>query len=127
MEITFPGGLAVEASHESFTIRTDQPTADGGSNSAPSPFALFLASLGTCAGFYALAFCRQRQIDTAGLKLNLSWERDDEHHHLSRVDIAVRLPEDFPARYQKAILKAIDQCTVKRSVLDPPEFTLSIG
>jgi putative redox protein len=126
MEITFPGGVAVEARHESFTIRTDQPEEGGGSNSAPSPFALFLASLGTCAGFYALTFCQQRRINTTGLKLDLAWERDNELHRLSRVSIAITLPADFPAKYQKAIIKAIDQCTVKRAILDPPEFNVSV-
>jgi ribosomal protein S12 methylthiotransferase accessory factor len=126
MEITFPGGVAVEARHKSFIIRTDQPESGGGSNSAPSPFALFLASLGTCAGFYALTFCQQRRIDTTGLKLDLEWERDDARHRLSRVSIAVTLPVDFPAKYQKAILKAIDQCTVKRVIFDPPEFDVSV-
>ncbi|OHB25524.1 MAG: osmotically inducible protein OsmC [Desulfuromonadaceae bacterium GWC2_58_13] len=126
MEITFPGGVVVEARHESFTIRTDQPEADGGGNSAPAPFALFLASLGTCAGFYALTFCQQRQIDTTGLKLNLTWERDNELHRLSRIGLAVTLPEGFPPKYRQAILKAIDQCTVKRTILAPPEFTVSV-
>ena len=64
MEITFPGGLAVEARSDSFVIRSDQPQSNGGDNSAPSPFDLFLASLGNCAGFFALRFCQQRQIDT---------------------------------------------------------------
>ena len=60
MEIRFPGGLEVEAVHEGFTILTDQPVAQGGAGAAPSPFDLFLASIGTCAGLYALMFCRQR-------------------------------------------------------------------
>ncbi len=126
MEISFPGGVAVEARHESFTIRTDQPEGGGGTNSAPSPFVLFLSSLGTCAGFYALTFCQQRQIDTTGLKLELAWERDNALHRLARVSIAVSLPMDFPAKYQQAILKAIDQCTVKRAIFDPPEFVVSV-
>lgn len=126
MEITFPGGVAVEASHETFTIRTDQPEEGGGNNSAPSPFALFLASLGTCAGFYALTFCQQRQIDTTGLKLNMEWDRNNDLHRLSRVSIRVTLPTDFPPKYQRAILKAIDQCTVKRTLLDPPEFDVAV-
>jgi len=126
MEITFPGGMAIEASHESFTIRTDQPAENGGDGSAPSPFVLFLASLGTCAGYYALAFCQQRQIDSTGLKLNLNWERDNELHRLTRVDIEMTLPAEFPAKYQPAIRKAIDQCTVKRTILDPPEFSVTM-
>lgn len=126
MEISFPGGVAVDARYEGFTIRTDQPVEGGGNNSAPAPFDLFLASLGTCAGFYAQAFCRQRQIATEGLKIVLDWERDEIRHRLSRIDMRVTLPEGFPDKYRKAMLKAIDQCSVKRAILDPPEFSVSV-
>jgi ribosomal protein S12 methylthiotransferase accessory factor len=51
MEMTFPGGVVVEAHLEGTTIRTDQPVSHGGGGTAPAPFELFLASIGTCAGF----------------------------------------------------------------------------
>jgi putative redox protein len=47
MEISFPGGQKVDAQYSGFTIHTDQPVEDGGDGSAPTPFSLFLASLGT--------------------------------------------------------------------------------
>jgi putative redox protein len=78
MEVTFPGGVAVDASFGGFTVHTDQPTDSGGGNAAPSPFSLFFASLATCAGFYALRFCQVRQIDITGLGLTMKIERSDE-------------------------------------------------
>ena len=51
MEISFPGGQKVDAQYRGLTIKTDQPVEDGGDESAPTPFSLFLASLGTCAGY----------------------------------------------------------------------------
>ncbi|MFI5181130.1 MAG: OsmC family protein [Thermoanaerobaculia bacterium] len=122
MEIRFPGGVAVEALHKGFTIRTDQPAADGGANSAPSPFDLFLTSLGTCAGFYALRFCQERSLPTVGLSLTLTTERDAIRKRLAKVRIEIRLPEGFPEKYQGAILRVVDQCTVKRHVVEAPAF-----
>ena len=127
MEITFPGGVAVEAATGGFTIRTDQPPAAGGEGSAPSPFDLYLASMGTCAGFFALRFCQQRDIDTAGLKLSMAWERDPETRLPAMVRIHIELPEGFPAKYTAAIIRATDQCAVKRSLLDPPGFEVTAG
>lgn len=124
MEIRFPGGVAVEALHKGFTIRTDQPVAEGGANAAPSPFDLFLASLGTCAGYYALRFCQERKIPTADLSVTLTTERDPLKKRLSKIRIEVRLPEGFPGKYEGAILRAIDQCTVKRHVLEAPAFEI---
>ncbi|HSH68359.1 MAG TPA: OsmC family protein [Deferrisomatales bacterium] len=124
MEIHFPGGVAVTAQYKGFTIATDQPEGNGGANSAPSPFDLFLASLGTCAGFFALRFCQQRDIGTAGLRLTLDSERDPETHRVSQVRIEIHLPEEFPEKYRKAIVRATDQCSVKRHILEPPAFAV---
>jgi len=123
MEIRFPGGLAVAAEHKGHTILTDQPTRAGGDDRGPAPFDLFLASIGTCAGFYALAFCKQRGIDTTGLKLTLEPVRHPEEPRLSQIKLRIHLPEGFPEKYQSAIVRAADQCAVKRHIVDhPPEL-----
>lgn len=126
MEISFPGGVAVTADYQGFTIRTDQPIAQGGGGSAPSPFDLFLVSLGTCAGYFALRFCQERGIDSNGLRLNLRSGRDAAHR-LSDVVITLTLPANFPEKYRRAILKATDQCAVKRALVDPPHIVVDIA
>lgn len=122
MEIRFPGGMKVDAVQDGFRIRTDQPAAAGGEGTAPSPFDLFLASIGTCAGLYALRFCQQREIDVEGLALSLTPERDPGSKRVARVRIAITLPASFPEKYREAILRAVDQCTVKRHLAEPPQF-----
>ena len=122
MEISFPGGLAVIARYPGFTIATDQPVAAGGEGSAPAPFDLFLASLGTCAGLYALRFCRQRSIDTTGLSLTLDTEHESGVGRVSAVRLEIQLPAGFPEKYRDAIVRAVDQCAVKRHILEPPRF-----
>ena len=126
MNIQFPGGSRVEAFHEGFWIRTDQPLAQGGSGSAPSPFDLFLASIGTCAGFYALRFCQQRNLETEGLTLSVTPTRDDAGKHIDQIQIDVTLPPAFPEKYREALLRAIDQCSVKRHLLQPPRFEIAV-
>ena len=125
MDIQFPGGLEVAALDKGFTIVTDQPVEGGGTGSAPTPFDLFLASIGTCAGLYALKFCRQRNLDTEGLALRLTLEKDDTGKHISRVRLEVLLPPAFPEKYREAILRAVDQCKVKRHILEPPQFDVT--
>ena len=125
MRIRLPGGMRVEAEQRGFVIRTDQPESKGGDNSAPSPFELFLASIGTCAGFYVLAFCRRRDIPTEGIELSLSMVRDEERHMVERIDIAVHLPAEFPEKYVAACVKSAEQCTVKRHLQDPPEIVMT--
>lgn len=124
MTLSFPGGFVVEAAWKGHTIRTDQPIRDGGTDTAPAPFDLFLASIATCMGFYAVRFCTQREIPTDGLAVSMSLDRDHEKKRISKITVNVRLPDGFPEKYRAAILRAMETCAVKRHVLEPPEFEL---
>ena len=124
MEMSFPGGLRVDTEIKGFTVLTDQPEKVGGAGSAPTPFDLFLASLGTCAGIYVLQFCKKRDIDTGQLGVSMETIRDPDTRHIVTIRIEVRLPEGFPEKYIPAVKRAVDQCTVKRHILEPPEFVV---
>jgi ribosomal protein S12 methylthiotransferase accessory factor len=127
MKIGFPGGLAVSAAFHGHEILTDQPQKTGGGDTAPPPFDLFLASIGTCAGFYALRFCQSRNIATEDLGITLEPVRDPETRRIGRIRIELQLPAAFPDRYHSAILRAVDQCAVKRHILEPPEFAVTVA
>ena len=124
MEMSFPGGLEVNAEVKGFTVRTDQPEGVGGGGTAPAPFDLFLASIGTCAGLYVLQFCQKRDIDTGQLGVSMETIKDPETRRIATVRIDVRLPEGFPDKYIPAVRRAVDQCAVKRHILEPPEFVV---
>jgi len=125
IQISFPGGVAVAAQVDGFEILTDQPVADGGQGQAPSPYDFFLSSIGTCAGYYALQFCRQRQLPTDGMGLSLDIERDPDTRKLLKVMIDIQLPAGFPEKYQRAIVRATEQCSVKKALSATPEFAVT--
>ncbi len=125
MRIVFPGGKRVDALYKGFTIHTDQPKEAGGGNSAPSPFDLFLASLGTCTGFYVMAFCQRKDLPTQGMTMTLDAVRDEAAHRIGRIDIAISLPEDFPAEYVDACARAAEQCAVKSHLHDAPRVDIT--
>ncbi len=122
MTITFPGSARVNAEFEGFVAQTDQAVASGGDGSAATPFNLFLASLGTCAGIYALSFLQHRGIPTDGLRMTLSTEADKSRGMLRKITIDVTVPEGFPEKYLPALVRSVDQCTVKRHLHEPPAF-----
>jgi ribosomal protein S12 methylthiotransferase accessory factor len=125
--VSFPGGKRVDARIGTHLVRTDQPTSLGGEDSAPGPFDLFLASLATCAGVYALGFCQARGLSTEGLGLALHATPDPATGLPSRVRLELTLPEGFPERYRPAILRACEGCKVKKTVQAnaPIEVTLA--
>jgi putative redox protein len=122
MIVDFPGGARVDAHFGPFTVATDQPTSGGGANSAPSPFALFLASIGTCAGIYVLNFCRQRGISTEGIRIVENTTTDPATGMVVNLLLDIQLPPDFPEKYKQAVIRAADQCAVKKHVEHPPVF-----
>ncbi len=122
MRITFPGRARVNAEFDGFVVQTDQIPANGGEGSAPTPFHLFLASLGTCAGIYALSFLTNRGIPAEGLGLLLSTESDRTRGMLTKITLTLSLPEGFPRKYVPALVRAVNGCTVKRHLHEPPAF-----
>jgi putative redox protein len=124
MEITFEGGKVVTAHSHGHIIRTDQPVADGGENSAPSPYELFLASIGTCAGIYVKSFCENRQISTEGIKIIQSYEWNKETGLPVKISLDIKLPEGFPEKYKASLIHVADLCKVKKTMASPPQFEI---
>ncbi len=122
MEISFPGGLRVDARLGDIVIPTDQPAQAGGGGSAPSPFLLFLGSIGTCAGIYVLQFCRQRGIPTEGVRIIQHHEARPLSNLIGKVTLEIQVPPSFPTRYLKTLEKVASQCAVKKHLENPPEF-----
>ena len=127
MEITidFPGGSKVDAHFGGFTVKTDQPPGGGGEGSAPTPFAMFLASIGTCAGIYALGFCRQRGLATEGLRIIQNVQSNPATALVELVGLEIELPRNFPEKYREAIIHSVELCAVKKHLQQPPRFEIS--
>lgn len=125
ISVNLPGGSRVDAELKNFCIKTDQPASMGGEGSAPTPFELFLASIATCAGYYVLAFCRERDIPTERIRLIEKVERDVTSKRLEKVSIEILLPADFPKKYRGALVKVAEQCAVKKAIADQPVFEIS--
>jgi len=121
MLIDFPGGSRVDAHFESFTVHTDQlPEA-----SAPTPFATFLASLGTCAGIYVLGFCRQRGLPTQGIQILQRMHTNPITGMVDKVDLEIQVPPTFPAKYHDALIRSAELCAVKKHIENPPQFEIT--
>jgi putative redox protein len=122
MIITSGGGKKVNAEYRGFTIETDQSTRNGGEGSAPEPFMLFLASLGTCAGIYVYSFCQRRGIPTDGIRIVQKHHRREDGKGIGKICLEIEVPEEFPAKYRHALAEAANLCPVKKHIQNAPEF-----
>ena len=118
MIIDFPGGQKVDAHFGQFTIETDQPP----SSSAPTPFEVFLASIGTCAGIYVLGFCRQRNLPTEGIRIVQRNHPNKATGMMDKIDLEIQVPPTFPAQYYEALVRSAELCKVKKTLEHPPVF-----
>lgn len=122
MLIDFPGGAKVDAHFGSFTVKTDQPPIGGGEGSAPTPFAVFLASIGACAGIYVLGFCRQRGLSTDGIQIIQRVHNNPATGMIEDIDLEIQVPPEFPERYTEALVRSAELCAVKKHLEKPPAF-----
>lgn len=126
IDVEFIGGKKLLATMGDTVMFTDQPVKDGGEGTAPTPFELFLNSLATCAGFYALKFCEGREISTDGLALRAVCEFAEKGFHVDKMTFEITLPEGFPEKYKDALVRSVNLCTVKKHITEPPEFDVVV-
>ncbi len=122
MVVTLPGGKRVDTQIGKHVIRTDQPVSYGGEDTAPAPFDLFLAAIGTCAGIYVAGFCQKRGLPTEGIRLRQRNLIDREKGVLTRVELDIEVPPGFPEKYLEALVRVADQCAVKKAIQAQPVF-----
>ena len=121
MIIDFPGDSRVDAHFGKFTIATDQPPIA----SAPSPFEIFLASIGTCAGIYVLGFCRQRNLPTDGIRIIERINHNQVTHMVDSIDLEIQLPAGCPENYRDSLIRSAELCAVKKHLEKPPVFNIT--
>ena len=121
MIIDFPGGARVDAHFGPFTLKTDQPPVA----SAPTPFATFLASIGTCAGIYVLGFCQQRGLPTEGIRIVQRMHTNPLSGMVGKIDLEIQVPPTFPEKYLPSLVRSAELCAVKKHMEQPPQFEVT--
>jgi ribosomal protein S12 methylthiotransferase accessory factor len=121
MMIDFPGGSRVDAHFGNFTVATDQPPAA----SAPSPFEVFLSSIGTCAGIYVLGFCQQRNLPTEGIRIVERINHSQVTGMVETIGLEIQVPPDFPEKYRPSLIHSAQLCAVKKTLEKPPKFEIT--
>jgi len=125
MIIDFPGGARVDAHFGPYTVATDQPPQGGGEGSAPTPFGVFLSSMGTCAGIYVLGFCRQRGLSTDGIRIVQRMHSNPLTGMVGKVDLEIQVPPTFPEKYRPSLIRSAELCAVKKHFEQPPVFDIT--
>ena len=122
IEVFFEGKKGVNANVDGYIVKTDQPVESGGDGKFPEPFNLFLASLATCTGIYIKSFCDNRNIPTDKIKLVQETETDETTMMVTKINIEIQVPSDFPSNYLDALVHVAGKCKVKKHIMQAPEI-----
>jgi putative redox protein len=118
LDISFPGDTRMTAEIDGVSIHT-------GGEDEPSPFDLFLVSIGTCAGIKVLRFCQERHISTTGLTMKQRMFYSSNRNMIEKIELIIDLPPGFPMKYYDAVVRVAHTCGVKRHLIEPPDIVVS--
>jgi putative redox protein len=97
----------------------DQPPDNGGADTGMTPPEFLLASLGTCAGFYAVQYLKTRNQPAEGLKVSVVAEKAKAPARLGSFRIEVVVPNLDPA-HEAGVLRAVKACLVHNTLVNAP-------
>jgi putative redox protein len=113
------GNVKFEASTRSHKLICDQPADNGGSDQGMTPPEFLLASLATCAGFYAAQYLKARNLPAEGLQITVDAEKLTQPARLGQFRIEVFVP-DLDAHHEAGILRAVKACLIHNTLLHAP-------
>ncbi len=129
MELTidYMGETAFKAKVRSHEVICDQPAANGGRDQGITPPEFLLASLGTCAGFYAAGYLKARNLPADGLTVKVSAEKStDRPARIASFKIEVAVPGLDDDRHRAGVLRAVNACLIHNTLLHPPKVEIAV-
>jgi len=120
------GDLQFEIKARTHTIACDQPAGNGGYDEGMTPPELFLASLGSCAGFYAAEYLRKQKLATEGTRIKVTAEKAKDPPRLADFRIEVDLPVELSEQHRAGVENAIRHCLIQNTLLQPPRISVEI-
>jgi putative redox protein len=130
MEITVEhlGSVQFEIRTRNHSIISDQPVRNGGFDEGMTPPELLLASLGSCAGYYAAEYLRKNKLATEGTRVRVTCEKvKDPLARMTNFVIEVDAPVELSAEQRKGVEEAVEHCLVHNTLLRPPKIALKVA
>jgi uncharacterized OsmC-like protein len=103
-----------------------QPLDNGGSDEGMSPPEFLLASLATCAAYYAAQYLKARGLPAHDLTVRVNAEKAAQPARLAsfRIEVMVSALDD---RHQEGILRAVKACLIHNTLLGTPHIEIAVN
>lgn len=110
----------------SHTILCDQPVENGGEDSGMTPPELMLASLGSCAAFYAVEYLRTRNLAQNGVEVRVNADKLKQPARLGNFRIRVVYPVPLTEEQTEGLMRSVKHCLIHNTLLSPPEIVFEL-
>ena len=120
------GALQFEIKARQHTIVSDQPPENGGHDEGMTPPELLLASLASCAGFYAAQYLRKHKLATEGTRVRVTADKLKDPARMGNFRIAVETPTALTEQHRGGVESAVHLCLIHNTLLQPPSITIEI-
>ena len=111
----------------SHAILCDQPAENGGEDSGMTPPELLLASLGSCAAFYAVQYLKTRNLAESGVEVSVTSEKLKSPARLGNFRIQVSCPVPLTEEHSEGLMRSVKHCLVHNTLLSPPEIAIELA
>jgi uncharacterized OsmC-like protein len=127
MDVQFVSGEAYQVAVRDHRVFVDQPPDAGGTDAAPTPTELFVASLATCVAFYAGRYLTRHGYSREGLGVAVDFDMaTDRPARVTAIRLNVRVPADLPPERYPALRAVVSHCTVHNTLQQPPEVQVTV-
>lgn len=110
----------------SHTIVCDQPADNGGADTGMTPPEFLLASLGSCAAFYAMQYLKTRDLAQTGVEVTVTAEKLKPPARLGNFVIKVFCPVALTEEQHEGLMRSVHHCLVHNTLLSPPEIQIEL-
>ena len=115
----------LEAVVRGHRLVTDQPVEKGGGNAGPTPPELFLASLGSCAAYYAAEYLLRRDLPAGEMSVHVTAEKRARPERLDAFRIQVTVP-GVGDRHRQGVLRAVRACLIHNTLVGLPSVAVEV-
>ena len=120
------GAVQFEVKARKHTLISDQPAENKGFDEGMTPPELFLASLGSCAAFYAVDYLKRNELLQEGCKVRVTADKAKAPARLDNFHIEVEVPESLTADQVRGVEEAVHRCLIHNTLLHPPKMDVEI-
>jgi uncharacterized OsmC-like protein len=119
-------GVKFSVQSRSHTVLCDQPAENGGQDSGMTPPEFLLASLGSCAAFYAVQYLKARKLALGGVEVSVTAEKLKQPARLGNFRVQVICPVPLTADQEAGLMRSVESCLIHNTLLSPPEMRIEL-